>query len=335
MAYRMRTELLEQPQALRKTFEEESINMDRISKELKKVDRIYLIGCGSSLSTLYTVRDALGMVSDFPIIVTTGYEFTYSKNLGDQNAAAIFASQSGETADTLAGLKKANQLGFNTISISNEKDSSMIKEAKNPIITRGNKEEAILGTKTYVTQLACLYYLLFASSDYEKKDEIIKELNEIPDLIEELLKSTEEENKILAEKYKNEDIFYCLGGGPNFGLAYKLSMTMLMEGAIKHACPLYAAEFRHGLIERAEKDVPLIFLEAGYPVDELTEKAINFSKKLECKTIIYRLKDYANINNLLAPLVLVVPLEWFVYYLAHFNGEDPGSTRHIGKVRYE
>jgi glucosamine--fructose-6-phosphate aminotransferase (isomerizing) len=112
-------------------------------------------------------------------------------------------------------------------------------------------------------------------------------------------------------------------------------MTMLMEGAIKHSCPVYAAEFRHGLIERAEKNVPVIFLEADYPVDELTEKAINFSHKLECKTIVYKLKDYAKINNLLAPLILVVPLEWFVYYLAHFNGEDPGSTRHIGKVRYE
>ena len=335
MVYKMRTELLEQPNALRKTFKEESSNMKRISKELEDVDKIYLVGCGSSLSTLYSVRDALGMVSDFPVVVTTGYEFTYSKNLGDQNAAAIFASQSGETADTLAGLKKANELGFNTISISNEQNSSMLKEAKNPILTRGDKEEAILGTKTYVTQLACLYYLLFASSNYEKKNEILNDLNRLPDLIEELLKTTEEENKILAEKYKDEDIFYCLGGGPNFGLAYKLAMTMLMEGAIKHACPLYAAEFRHGLIERAEKDVPMIFLEANYPVDALTEKAINFSNKLECKTITYKLKDYANINDLLAPLILVVPLEWFVYYLAHFNGENPGSTRHIGKVRYE
>ena len=55
---------------------------------------------------------------------------------------------------------------------------------------------------------------------------------------------------------------------------------------------------------------------------------------LEAKTIIYKLGDYADVNKLLAPFVLVVPLEWFVYYLAHFNGEDPGSTRHIGKVRY-
>ena len=97
MVYRMRTELLEQPNALRKTFKEESSNMKRISKELEDVDKIYLVGCGSSLSTLYSVRDALGMVSDFPVVVTTGYEFTYSKKLGDKNAAAIFASHRGKS----------------------------------------------------------------------------------------------------------------------------------------------------------------------------------------------------------------------------------------------
>ena len=112
-------------------------------------------------------------------------------------------------------------------------------------------------------------------------------------------------------------------------------MTMLMEGAIKHACPLYAAEFRHGLIERAEKDVPLIFLDADLESDEITKRAIATAQdELEAKTIIYKLGDYADVNELLAPFVLVVPLEWFVYYLAHFNGEDPGSTRHIDKVRY-
>ena len=62
------------------------------------------------------------------------------------------------------------------------------------------------------------------------------------------------------DEFKDEDIFYCLGSGPNFGLSFKLAMTMLMEGAVKHACPVYSAEFRHGLIERAEKDVPIIFL---------------------------------------------------------------------------
>ena len=137
-----------------------------------------------------------------------------------------------------------------------------------------------------------------------------------------------------AEKYAEEDIFYCLGSGPNFGLAYKLAMTMLMEGAIKHACPEYAAEFRHGLIERAEKDVPVIILWSDLESDEITKKAIDFCVNLEAKTIVYDLADYADVDKLLSPFILVVPLEWFVYYLAHFNGEDPGATRHIGKVRY-
>ena len=330
-------EMMEQPEALRRTFASELDNMANISKLAESVDTIYLIGCGSSISTCYSIRDALASVSDLRIEVFTGYEFVYNKKLNDgENSLFIATSQSGETADTLAALRRANEFNIDTVSISNEPESSMIKEAKYPVITLGNTETAILGTKTYITQLACLYQILFAASGYEGADEILNQLATMPDLIEDLLESTEEENKKLAEELKDEDGFYCLGSGVNFGLAYKLAMTMLMEGAIKHACPLYSAEFRHGLIERAEKDVPLIFLDADLASDELTKIAINFSQnKLEAKTIIYNLKDYADINPLLAPFVLVIPLEWFVYYLAHFNGEDPGSTRHIGKVRYE
>ena len=337
MKYQMYYEMMEQPEALRRTFASELDNMANISKLAESVDTIYLIGCGSSISTCYSIRDALASVSDLRIEVFTGYEFVYNKKLTEgENSLFIATSQSGETADTLAALRRANEFNIDTVSISNEPESSMIKEAKYPVITLGNTETAILGTKTYITQLACLYQILFAASGYGGADEILDQLATMPDLIEDLLESTEEENKKLAEELKDEDGFYCLGSGVNFGLAYKLAMTMLMEGAIKHACPLYSAEFRHGLIERAEKDVPLIFLDADLASDELTKIAINFSKnKLEAKTIIYNLKDYADINPLLAPFVLVIPLEWFVYYLAHFNGEDPGSTRHIGKVRYE
>ena len=67
---------------------------------------------------------------------------------------------------------------------------------------------------------------------------------------------------------------------------------------------------------------------------QLENFIISGNRKLEVKSIIYNSSDYADVDGLLSPLVLVVPLEWFVYYLAHFNGEDPGATRHIGKVRY-
>ncbi|KZX14992.1 glutamine--fructose-6-phosphate aminotransferase [Methanobrevibacter cuticularis] len=330
----MYSELFEQPDSIRKTFQLELSNMEKISERLTAVNRIYLVGCGSSLSTAYTAKDALEMVTSLNIDVFTGYEFFYNKKLDNENSAAIFTSQSGETADTLAALRKANELGIYTIAISNEGDSSMIKEANDSIVTRCGREEAILGTKTYVTQLSSLYQILFSASDYDRADELLEELHSIPDLMEDIIKKTEEENKKLAQDLKDEDVFYCLGSGPNYGLAYKLAMTMLMEGALKHSCPIYSSEFRHGLIERAEKDVPIIFLDSDYDSDEITQKAIDFSENLSAKTIVFKLQDYSNINNLLSPFILVIPLEWFVYYLAHYNGEDPGSTRHIGKVRY-
>ncbi|WP_406535092.1 SIS domain-containing protein [Methanobrevibacter sp.] len=336
MTYKMYDEMMEQPDSLRKTFESEFPKFAEVSELVCDADKIYLIGCGSSISTCYSVRDAIRMSStNLNIEVYAGYEFFYNKMLTEgENSVAIFTSQSGETADTLAALRKANEFGLHTVSISNEPDSSMIKEAKTPIITRGDTETAILGTKTYITQLACLYQVLFAASDYENKTELLNQLAEMPKMLEKLLVSTEDENKRLAEEFKDEDIFYCLGSGPNFGLSYKLAMTMLMEGAIKHACPEYSAEFRHGLIERAEKDVPIIILKSEFESDVITDKAIEFSKNLELKSIIYELKDYADVDKLLSPFILVIPLEWFVYYLAHFNGEDPGATRHIGKVRY-
>ena len=328
--------MMEQPDSLKSTFESEFSKMEDVSNLISDVDKVYLIGCGSSISTCYSVRDAIRMsTTNINIEVYTGYEFYYNNKLQEnEKSLAIFTSQSGETADTLASLRRANEYGIHTVSISNEPDSSMIKEAKTPIVTRCETETAILGTKTYITQLACLYQILFSASDYENKSELLSELGEMPEILEKLLLTTEEDNKALAEKYKDEDIFYCLGSGPNFGLAYKLAMTMLMEGAIKHACPEYSAEFRHGLIERAEKDVPVIFLTSDLESDEITQKAIDFCENLEAKSIIYKLVDYAEVDKLLSPFILVIPLEWFVYYLAHFNGEDPGATRHIGKVRY-
>ena len=335
MAYKMYDEMMEQPKALRKTFDLEASKLDIVSQKVVDVDKIYLVGCGSSISTCYSVRDALRMSTTMNIEVFSGYEFSYNKYLvKGENSIAIFTSQSGETADTLAALRKANDYGIYTVSISNEPDSSMVKEAKTAIVTRGDRETAILGTKTYITQLACLYEILFKRSDYENKDVLLSQLHEMPDLIEDLLISCEEDNKKLAEEFKDEEIFYCLGSGPNFGLSYKLAMTMFMEGAIKHACPLYAAEFRHGLIERVEKEVPIVFLYSDFDSDEITQKAIDFSENQELKIINYKLSDYADVDKLLSPFVLVIPLEWFIYYLAHFNNEDPGATRHIGKVRY-
>ena len=334
MHYKMYEEMMEQPHSLKDTMENEKSHMKEISEKFKDFDKIYLVGCGSSLSTCYSAIDAMKMVSNRNLEVFTGYEFFYHKKLQEQNAGVILTSQSGETADTLAAMKRAQDNGIYTVSIVNESESTMIKESDDAILTRCGRETAILGTKTYMTQLMSLYQILFSMEDSPESQNILKDLVKIPSITRDLLKKTEEENKVLAKKYADYDIFYAMGSGPNYGLAYKLAMTMFMEGALKHACPLYSGEFRHGLIERVEKNIPVVFLDADYPGDEFTRKSIEFSNKIGAENLVYRMKDYANINPLLAPFALVVPLEWFIYYLAHYNEEDPGSTRHIGKVRY-
>jgi glutamine---fructose-6-phosphate transaminase (isomerizing) len=341
MKYKMYDEILEQPKALKDTLASEKSHMKEIAEKFEEFDQIYLLGCGSSLSTCYSAKSALDFISDRNIEVYTGYEFFYHKKTGNKNVGAILTSQSGETADTVAALKIAKENDIYTVSITNEGQCTMIKEADDTVVTSGGTEKAILGTKTYITQLMGLYEILFSMQDFKDngiaeaiKKEVLDDVEKLPKIIEDLIKKTEDENRILAEKFKDDDIFYCMGTGPNYGLAYKLAMTMFMEGALKHACPLYSGEFRHGLIERAEKNVPIVFLNADYPGDEMTKRSIEFCEKLQTKSLIYNMKDYSDMNNLMSPFTLVIPLEWFIYYLAHFNGEDPGATRHIGKVRY-
>lgn len=334
-------EILEQPAALKNTLKEEKAHMTEVAEKMDGFDKIYLIGCGSSFSTCYSAKGAVDFISDRYLEVYIGYEFVYNKNKDYKNCGAILTSQSGETADTLAAMKLCNQNNIYTVSITNEENSTMAQTVDNAIITRGGTEKAILGTKTYTTQLMCLYNVLFQMNNHVIKIDtlniqknVLKDILKLPDVTKELVKKTQVEGMILGEQFKDEDLFYCMGSGPNYGLAYKLSMTMFMEGALKHSCPLYSGEFRHGLIERAERNVPIIFLNADYPGDEITKKAIEFGEKLGTKSVIYNMRDYSNMNNLMSPFTLVIPLEWFIYYLAHFNGEDPGATRHIGKIRY-
>lgn len=335
MQYGMYQEIMDQPISLKRTIDSEKKHIEEISEEFRDLDKIYLIGCGSSISTCYTIRDVIKSISTIEIDVQTGYEFVEHQYLeNNSNMGLIVTSQSGETSDTLEALRKAKKYGIKTVSITNMPESSMAKEADESIITQCGEELAILGTKTYVTQLFSLYAIFFNMIKTERAEQILEQLYQVPDLIENLLVTTEEDNKELAEKHKDVDLFYCMGGGVNFGLAYKLAMTMFMEGSLKHACPVYAGEFRHGLIERVEKDVTVVFLKSGDDYDKVTLRAIEFCQNLGVNTIIFDLKDYSDIDVLLTPFALIVPLEWFIYHLSIFNGEDPGSTRHIGKVRY-
>ena len=317
MKYTILNEILEQPDVLKKTIDSELKLMDEISELVKNVDKIYLIGSGSSISSCYSIMDAMKIYSTLNVQSYLGYEFSYDKKLiNNENSIAIFASQSGKTEDTIAALKKA---------------STLAKTADISVITRCGHEIGILGTKTHLTQLFCQYYILFKALGH---DEIIKELLTLPDILKDLIEKTHDDYKQLAKKYKDETMFYCLGAGPNYGLAYKTSMTIFMEGSNIDSCPLYASEFRHGLIERVDENTSLIFLDANCDGDTITKRSIKFCQSINANCIILNLEDFADVDKILAPFILLIPLEWFGCYLAHYKNIDPGVARHIGILPY-
>ncbi len=326
----MRKEILEQSEALRKTIESESDKIHEISHKLKEYERFYFVGCGSSLSTLLTINSLLDYLKFEKIRgVYTGFEFYYNPPYVDENTAIILCSQSGETRDTVYAARRAKQENIYcyTIGITNEEQSSLATIVDDAIITRAGKEQAIVATKTYVTQLFVLYSLFLPREVNEK-------LQELPTIYQSLISKTEEGCKQLAKKFRDTQGFYVVASGVNYGLAYKVAMTMLMEGCYLHGCPVYAGEFRHGLIEKVEKGVDVMFLRSGLASDKITNKALEFCERIGARTLVFDANEYYKYDSIFGPFILIIPLEWFIYYLALERGVDPAATRHIGKVRY-
>ncbi len=333
----MREEILQQPNALRDLLEDKE-EILQIGQILYDYEKIFCVGCGSSLSTLFSVKSVSSILSKKSLDVHTGFEFYYNTPQCE-NSAVILTSQSGETSDVVSALKRAKEKRAFTIGITNEADSTLAKKADKSIITNAGHEKAIIATKTYINQMATLYLFLGEIARLEgNKNTLLSDIQKLPQIIEDMIKATEKKEKENADHFKEVDGFYVLGSGPNYGLAYKTAMTLLMEGVEIHGCPVLSGEFRHGLIERVEKGIPVIFLTGGYESDEITKKAMSFCENLGCNMLVYDFnwyKDHTrNISNLCAPFILVIPLEWFTYYSAQFRGKDPGATRHIGKVRY-
>jgi glucosamine--fructose-6-phosphate aminotransferase (isomerizing) len=143
----MYEEMMEQPTSLEKTIDAEKSHMKEISEKFREFDKIYLVGCGSSLSTCFSAIDAMKMVSNRNLEVFTGYEFFYHKKLRNENAGVILTSQSGETADTLAAMRRAQEEDIYTVSIVNEAESTMKKESDDSVLTLCGRRTLYWGQK--------------------------------------------------------------------------------------------------------------------------------------------------------------------------------------------
>ncbi|MBQ6431240.1 MAG: glutamine--fructose-6-phosphate transaminase (isomerizing) [Oscillospiraceae bacterium] len=354
----MLKEIFEQPKALRATISDRvkggrvDLGDVHLSPEyLRGIRRIYIVACGSAYYVGCVGKYVLEKTCRIPVEPILASEFRYSEPVLGDDTLVIIISQSGETADTLAALREANELGAHTLAIVNVVGSAISKAAHDVIYTWAGPEIAVATTKAYSTQLSVLYLLalyigdLLGTLSVEEYEAILHGLGQLPDLLSTIL--TEDylaHIKQLANELKdNHDVFFI---GRNLDSATCLEGSLkLKEIAYVHSEAYAAGELKHGPISLIE-DKTLVVAVAGVP--ELFEKTMSNVKEVkargadvlglttadledEIKKTVDRYLLVPKTHPLLQPSLNVVPLQIFSYYMALARGCDVDKPRNLAK----
>ena len=351
----MLKEIYEQPKAVLDTIspriKDDRIVIDELNMtedEIRNLRRIYIVGCGSAYHVGVTGRYIIEKLTRIPVEVDIASEFRYRDPIIEPNSMTIIISQSGETADSLAALRKAQELGSKVLGIVNVVGSTIAREADNVLYTWAGPEISVATTKAYSTQLSALYLLamLFGKtretiSDEEYAD-MLKELKSLPDKISEIL-GDKERIQWFASKYANaKDVFF-LGRGIDYATSLEGSLK-LKEISYIHSEAYAAGELKHGTISLIE-DGTLTVAVVTQP--DLYEKMI--SNIVEVRTrggYIFTLTNKGNCvmedtsdftvyipktHPCFTPSLAVIPLQLFGYYVSVAKGLDVDKPRNLAK----
>ena len=352
----MLKEIMEQGSAVRKTItpriKNNKIVLDDISltkEDLEKISKICIIACGSAYHVGCVAKYVLEKTLKKPVEVDLASEFRYREPIIDNSVLLIAISQSGETADTLAALREGNKLGARTLSIVNVVGSSIANDSDDVIYTWAGPEIAVATTKAYSTQLSVIYLLALYMGEklgtISENEYIsyIKELEAIPDKIEETLKSIDTIKKLASKYYKSNDVFFI---GRNFDYAVSLEGSLKLKEISYIPSEAYAAgELKHGTISLIEDDT-LVVAVATHPglFDKLVSNIKEVKARGACvlaittedhKDAISQVADNSifipKTCNMMLPSLSVIPLQLFSYYVALNRKCDIDKPRNLAK----
>ncbi len=350
-------EIFEQPRAVietlrgRYSIEKGEIifdDMEIIDSLLEEIDRVFIISCGTSYHAGLVGKYLIEGLAGIPVDVDIASEFRYRNPIIDKKTLMLTISQSGETADTLAGVREAKARGLKVISICNVMDSSIPRESDCTLYTRAGPEIGVASTKAFVTQLVVL--MLFAlklarikgTMSVQELKGILKEILKIPKLIESILKKNDKIRE-LAKKYYSSAHFLYLGRGINFPIALEGALK-LKEISYIHAEAYAAGEMKHGPIALIDEKMPSFFI---CPKSRTYEKIVSNMEEVKARNgriialategdnKLRRLADdifYVPMaDEYILPPVLVVPLQLFAYHIAVLKGTDVDQPRNLAK----
>ena len=278
--------------------------------KIESAEKIYITACGTSWHAGLIGKNFIERFANIPVHVEYASEFRYNHTLIDSKTVVIAISQSGETADTLAAISKANDHGALTMGICNVAGSSVSRETECGIYTRCGHEVGVASTKAFSSQIVILYLLAlkFAESKKSMSKASLKRHLDYKKSINKIKSVFKKENSIkkIAMKYKKSKDFLYLGRGLNFPVALEGALK-LKEISYIHAEGYPAAEMKHGPIALIDKDMPSVFIA---PKDKTYDKIISNIQEIKSrKGKIIIITDSANdkILNELANDLIVVP----------------------------
>jgi fructoselysine 6-phosphate deglycase len=281
------------------------------------VEHIYWVGAGNSWVNLYSGKYLMDKYTDLTSDVYTSYEFIWRNPARLNKKAWVFlASFSGATEDTVAAMRHANAHHARTIAIVNQADSLMGRESSQ-VIAYNSKALYLLplaAAYLFALELACL-------QGAEGAQAIINGLYDLPDLLSKQYVEQEAPMRALAEQFTQEHLFYTLGSGPLYGLAYKFGLTVFMENMRVNGSFIEATEFRHGPAEMFDREQPAMVILMG--TDEsrpVVDRVRQLCQNNKARVIVFDMADYPGIHPLLAPFVLMIPLQWFAVWSSLMRG---------------
>ena len=340
----MLKEIDEQPYVIRRIveqyFEDGEIKIDpEIVKAVSEADRLYIVAAGTSMHAGFVGKQMFEQLAGIPTEVHISSEFVYNTPVISQNPLFIFISQSGETADSRAVLVKIKQLGYKSLTITNVPGSTLSREADHTLLLYAGPEIAVASTKAYTAQVAVQAILAARVGENHNLD-LSRELAIVANVMESITDDKEQFADIAKDYLTARNCFY-IGRHVDYYVALEASLK-LKEISYIHSESYAAGELKHGPIALIEKGITVI----GIMTDKnLVEKTISNIQEVitrGAKTLIVTNQNIDNkmfeevinipsTNTLISPILSIIPLQLFSYYIAKEKGLDVDKPRNLAK----
>ena len=349
-------EIHEQPKGisetlLRRVNEDGEINLDGITmtkEDIERFSKIYIVACGTAYHAGLVGKSVIEKMARIPVEVDVASEFRYRDPFVDDRTLFIAISQSGETLDTLAALREAKSKGARVLSVVNVVGSSVARESDDVFYTWAGPEIAVASTKAYTTQLICMYLIglymgrVRGTIDDVYYGRIMDELKALPEKVEKIL-SQEDQIAKLARKYHLREHVFFIGRGLDSGVSYEGSLK-LKEISYIHSFAIAAGELKHGTIALMDSE-SLVFALATQ--DELFEKMVSNivevaarearvvgvakAGRTEIEKVSNEVIYIPDCADEVAPVLAVIPLQIFAYYVARERGCNIDKPKNLAK----